>query len=316
MLFYTVISLVHKVEQAFNEMWQVTKDRPLARRFSDYLSVVLIGPVLMVAALGVASTAMDSAAVQHLATFQPLGQLILSLNQLAPYLLITGAFAFLYGFLPYTHVQWKAALIGGVFASVLWFTSGKIFAYFVVSSSNYSAIYSGFAGAVLFIIWLYVGWLIILVGGQISAYWQNPRLLDPRRGKQILSNRQREKLVLEIMTLISHAHYYNEPPWTLETLQQRYQGLYADAVERVVGLLARKRLIVASQDAPPAYLPARDIETISLNEVLGIVRDVQDQPMEDELPAVTEVLEQTDAAIVQALQNKTLKWIVLEMGAE
>jgi len=315
MLFYTVISLVHKVEQAFNEMWQVTTDRPLARRFSDYLSVVLIGPVLIVAALGVAGTAMDSAAVQHLATIEPLGQLILSFNQLAPYLLITGAFAFLYGFLPYTHVRWKAALIGGIFASVLWFTSGKIFAHFVVSSSNYSAIYSGFAGAVLFIIWLYVGWLIILVGGQISAYWQNPNLLDPRRGRQVLSNRQRETLVLEIMTLIGHAHYYNDPPWTLEALQQRYPSFYGDALERVMRLLTQQRLIIASQDEPPVYLPARDIETIGLNELLGVLRDVKDQPLADELPAVMGILGQADKAIAQALEDKTLKSLVIETQA-
>jgi membrane protein len=316
LLFYTVISLIHKVEQAFNEMWQVTTDRPLARRFSDYLSVILIGPVLIFAALGLANTAMDSPIIKHLATIQPLDHLILSLNQLATYLLIAGAFAFLYGFLPNTRVCWKAALIGGAFASVLWFTSGKIFARFVVSSSNYSAIYSGFAGAVLFIIWLYVGWLIILVGGQITAYWQNPDFLDPRRGKQVLSNRQREKLVLEIMTLIGRAHYYNDSSWTLETLQKRYQGFYADAVERVVGLLVQQRLIVASQDEPPFYLPSRDIETIGLNELLGVVRDAKSQPLADELPAVMEILGQTDAAIAQALENQTLKTLVLETATQ
>jgi membrane protein len=311
LLFYTTIALIHKVEQAFNEMWDIPADRSLGHRFSDYLSVILTGPVLIFAAVGLANTAMDNAVTQRLVAIEPLGSLILGAHRLLPYLLIMVAFAFLYGFLPNTRVRWSAAWVGSVFASLLWFTSGRIFAQFVVSSSNYSAIYSGFAGAVLFIIWLQLGWLIILVGGQIAAYWQHPRLLDPRRDQRLLDNRQRERLILEIMARIAHAHYYNEPPWTLETLHGHYRMYHITVLEDLVGLLEQRRLIVATRDEPPAYVPSRDIETIGLNELLTVVRNRDATPAaQDELPTVAAIISQTDAALAQLLANRSLKDLI------
>ncbi|MCP5419117.1 MAG: YihY/virulence factor BrkB family protein [Gammaproteobacteria bacterium] len=317
MLFYTVISLIHKTEQAFNEMWHIPTDRSLGRRFSDYLSVILTGPVLIFSAVGLANTALDNAFTQRLLAVEPLGDLILSAHRLVPFLLIMVAFAFLYGFLPNTRVRWSAAMVGSAFASLLWFTSGKIFAHFVVSSSNYSAIYSGFAGAVLFIIWLQLGWLIILVGAQITAYWQNPRLLDPRRNERLVDDRQRERLLLEIMARIAHAHYYNEPPLTLGALQNRYQQYHLNAIEELVGMLEGRRLIVATRDEPPAYLPSRDIETISIHDVLSVVRDRETlHEIHEALPEVTAIIGEIDAAFAELLANRTLKDLIHPQSLE
>lgn len=311
MLFYTVISLVYKIEQAFNMVWRVADGRTLARRFSDYLSVLLIGPVLMFAALGVAQTAMDNTLTQRLLAVEPLGTLLLVLESLIPYVLISCTFAFLYGFLPNTHVRLGPAFIGGFVAGLLWFTIGGYFASFVATSSRYSAIYSGFAGAVLFVIWLYTNWLIVIVGCQVTAYLQNSRLMDPRLGDVTLNNRQREKLALEIMTLISTAHFYPpQPLWTLDALQARYRPLPAEVVAKVVAKLETAGLIVAKKDPPPGFLPARAVETISLQRVLAAVRGEMEPALAIDLAPVSRIVGEIDTAMARTLAERTLKELI------
>nr|MDQ2695466.1 YihY/virulence factor BrkB family protein [Pseudomonadota bacterium] len=272
LLFYTVLTTLEKVEGAFNVIWHVPNTRSLARRFSDYLSVILIGPVLIFSALGVTATVLNSGVVLWLAAIEPFGTLVLIVSRTIPYLLVCCAFAFIYGFMPNTHVWLSSAVVGGVFAGVCWYTTGLIFTAFVVNSSNYSAIYSGFAGIILFMLWVYIGWLIVLVGAQVSFYWQNPRYLDPRTLTTTLGHRRRLGLALEIMALIGRAHYYKEPHWTFESLKNHVHGLRPDLLAELVQSLERHGLIMATEGKPSAYLPAHDIGRITLKEIINAVR--------------------------------------------
>lgn len=308
-LFYTVISLIQKIEEAFNAIWHVSNIRSLARRFSDYLSVILIGPVLLGTALAVTATVLNSAVVVWLSSIEPFGTLILGLSRLLPYLLVCGAFMFLYGFIPNTRVRPGAAVVGGIFAGVLWYTTGLLFTAFVVNSANYSAIYSSFAGIILFMLWLYIGWLIILVGAQVAFYWQNPGYLDPLHGGAAQGSRRRMGVALEIMTLVGRAHYYNETPWTFEALKTQIHSLHPNVLADLVRTMERRRLIVKSDAKPPAYLPAHDIETIPLKEVVTAVRG--EAGFHCGLPSVDSVINEIDAAIDQVLEGRTVKDLVL-----
>lgn len=313
-LFYTVISLVQKIEEALNGIWCVESSRGVGRRFADYLSVILIGPVLIFTAVTVAASVRNSAAVQWLAGIEPFGTLIVLVSKLAPWVMVCGAFAFVYGFVPNTRVKPSAALAGGVFTGVLWFTTGRLFAAFVVDSSSYSAIYSGFAGVVLFMVWLYVGWLIVLVGAQVSFYWQNPDFLDPKDQETHLSHHQRERLGLAIMALVGHAHYFNTSPWTQEGLANRL-ALAPEPLTDLLHRLERAGLLVASDGTPPAWYPARDIETITLLEMLDIIRRDPDEPdkLKGELEPVQMLVEELDRTVSATLASRSLKEIVVDM---
>ncbi|MDH5358891.1 MAG: YihY family inner membrane protein, partial [Gammaproteobacteria bacterium] len=131
MLFYTIIALIQKIENAFNFVWRVKRPRTLARRFTDYLSVVMIGPVLIFTALGLGATVMNADVVQSLQSIEPFGSLVLLIGKLMPYVMIILAFTFLYKFIPNTQVALSPALIGATVAGVLWVTVGTIFASFV-----------------------------------------------------------------------------------------------------------------------------------------------------------------------------------------
>jgi membrane protein len=95
MLIYTIVSMTHKVEKAFNDVWHVSKPRSLARRFSDYLSVIIVGPVLVFSALSMTRALLHSSVMQYLASVEAFGMLLYSVGLLVPYLLVCGAFAFL-----------------------------------------------------------------------------------------------------------------------------------------------------------------------------------------------------------------------------
>ena len=148
-LIYTVISLLQKIERTFNFTWHVTQNRPFAQRFSDYLSVVLIGPVLVFSAIGITASVLSMDVVQKLAAIEPFGNLIELGSRLVPYLLIIAAFAFIYIFIPNTKVRAGSALVGGLVAGILWETTGWVFASFIVTSTKYTAIYSTFATLIM-----------------------------------------------------------------------------------------------------------------------------------------------------------------------
>src|SRR5262245_53635431 len=156
-LFITVLSLVGSIEEAFNHIWRVKTPRGLGRRFSDYLSATLVGPVLVFAAVTITATLQNHTVVRSLSSLQALGTVILFLLKLLPYLTLWGAFSFVYMFIPNTRVKLQSALIGGLVAAVLWQTVGWGFAVFVASSTKYYAIYSSFAILILFLFWLHIG---------------------------------------------------------------------------------------------------------------------------------------------------------------
>ena len=163
LLFYTVISLLQKVERALNFIWHVPKERGIPQKVRDYLSVVVIGPVLVIGAMGVLAALMSSKVVSSLTAIGPLGYLLEQAGRLSSIAVIVATFAFIYSFLPNTKVRLRAAATGGLVAGVMWIVTGWGFASFIVNATNYTVIYSAFAALVLFMIWLYLLWLIVLV---------------------------------------------------------------------------------------------------------------------------------------------------------
>ncbi len=315
MLIYTVVSLVQKIEGAFNFIWHINRPRRFVRRFSDYMSVILIGPVLVVSALGITATLMGTELVQGLVAIEPIGSLVRFASRLLPYVLMCSAFTFIYIFIPNTKVNFSSALTGGLIAGTLWQSGGWFFAAFVASSTKYTAIYSGFAILVIFMIWLYLSWLIVLLGAQIAYYHQHPALLRARYGTGRLSNQGRERLAIMLMMMVGYNYYYNRGPWTVDHLT-RELAVPPQALQYVLGILERHGFISQSNDEPPGYYPARDIETITLRQLLDATRHADDSVYDalrirPERAQVDAVMQRVDAAIGDALAEQTIKDLVL-----
>lgn len=272
LLLYTAVSLVQKIEGAFNYTWNVQQRRSLLRRFSDYLSVIVIGPVLVFLALGITASLSTSSVVQGVLEVEPFGALLRIVTRLIPYLLVILAFTLVYVLIPNTRVRLRHALYGAVVAGVLWETLGRLFAMFVASSTNLTAIYSSFAILLLFMIWLHLSWLILLLGSSIAFYRQYPEyLLAAGREGVALSHEQDERLGLAVMFAIVREWYAGVKPPDRDALARKLK-VPVHPVDRALGALESAGLITLAGDEAVGYLPARPPERISVKQVLDAVR--------------------------------------------
>jgi membrane protein len=303
LLLYTVVSLMQKIEESFNAIWHVTRLRSLGDRFSRYLSVLLVGPILIFSALGISAMAINSTIAKSLLEFEPLSSLVLAGGRIMPYALVIGAFTFLYMFVPNTRVRLAPAFIGGAIGGILWQSAGWAFALFVSASTQFAAIYSSFAILVLFLIWLYVSWLILLFGADVSFYVQRPEYLYALPGEPRLSNRMRERLALAIAGLVASRFVYGRPPCTSAQVTQQL-GIPMHSVDAVLEALAGSGLLVQTSDDPPAYVPARDIAHLSLADLLATVRAAgEDEFLNPDALPVTAPVAAIEARIESAMNG-------------
>ncbi len=307
-LIYTVISMIQKVEDSFIYVWQVEKPRSFARRFSEYLSVLLIGPVLMFTAMTILGSLSSSNFITWLSGIEPFGTTIVTLAKLTPFIIVIFVFSFVYAFVPNTRVKIGAAAVGGATAGVVWATTGKIFAGIVAASTKYTAIYSGFAIVILALIWLYISWLILLLGAQIAFYYQNPEFLRTGRSRIELTGLLREKLALSSMYLIAGAYHEGKSKWTTNKLASHF-GIPSNALATVTSCLERVGLLVATEDEK--LMPGRALDTIHLVDILQAVRGSADEmPARSTVATIDQLSAEIDASVRGCLGKRTLRDII------
>ena len=303
---YTAVSMVQKIEESFNYVWHVAKRMNFARRMVEYLVVLSVGPVLVVIAMGMIASLRSNTIIQLLLGFEFLGPFILATSKLTPYLLITSVFTFLYMYMPNTRVRFRSALVGGLAAGFAWASVGVIFATFVVFSSRTQLIYSGFALAITTLIWLYMNWLILLIGAQLAFYHQNPAYLRIGRREPRLSNSMREKLALNVMFLIGSAFRKGQNNETVRTLAQRMKMPSVTLTPVIAGLEAEQLLTTTETET---LVPGREVSRIKLNDILAVVREhgetgsYRDPKWEK---AILSLGDDLDAAVAKAAGDLTL----------
>ncbi len=315
-LIYTVVSMIQKIEQVFNYTWRVTETRPLAQRVSQYLSILLIGPVLFFSAVGLSTAARDNAVVSSLLALKPFGSLMDAAVTVVPFLLLVLAFAFVYVFIPNVRVHLRSALLGALVAGVLWEEVGWLFAHFMARSTQYTAIYSGLAILILFMIWLYLAWIIVLTGASVAFYHQHPEYLRSKVRDLRLSNRLRERLALLVAGQCARSFIHGEPGWSGEALA-RALGIPNSNTTRMLHLLEQEGILLRTADDPHRYVPARPPEDLTLKSLLGAVRcyEERESGCHDQAPdpAIRGVEERVDEALTTALGGMTLRDLAAAM---
>lgn len=320
LLLYTVVSLIQKVESSFNYVWHAKSTRSLSRRFSDYLSVIMVGPVLVFSAIGMTASMMNSRVVQALLTIEPFGSLVIIATKLMPFFLIILAFTFVYLFVPNTRVKVRSAFVGALVGGALWQSTGMAFAMFASTSTKYAAIYSGFAILILFMIWLYLSWLILLLGAQVAYYYQYPEQIRISSRRVPLSGRFREQLGLLMMYWIAERFVHDGKPWTLLGLSNKL-AMPGDRVGEILTLLQERELLVESGSEPPEYLMLHDPANLTIDKLLRSLRRPDDEQamMESRLNSVPEVdalLQRMELGVTEHLGGMTLRDLVLEQSDE
>ncbi|MGQ0529096.1 MAG: YihY/virulence factor BrkB family protein [Panacagrimonas sp.] len=271
LLFYTAISLIQKVESSFNFIWRIERPRPFAQRVGEYLSVLMVGPVVVFLALGITASVLNSQIVGSIKDIEPFGFLLYGLTRLLPYAMIVGMFSFLYAYMPNTRVSLKAAAIGGLAAGVLWQSASLGFASFVAAATTYDAIYSSFAVVILLLIWLYVGWLILLIGCDLTFYVQHPAHMKPHRNVPLPASRQAEYLSLLIMGHAGLRFIAGKPGLTQEEFA-RDLGAPTEHVARAIETLIQHGFLTEAGRDRTQLVPARDLDSVTVGELWRSVR--------------------------------------------
>ncbi len=307
-LFYTTYSLIDKIEQALNAIWQVKQGRTWERKFTDYLSAVLVGPVVVVSAFGLLASLQSHTLVQHLTAMEPFGTLLVWSGEVVPFMMLCAVFTFFYKMIPNTHVHVRSAVVGGVSAAILWVIAGEAFAKFVAASANYSAIYSSFAVLMLFLLWLYTGWMIVLIGAQLSFFYQYPMAYLSRllweQGTYVF----REQLALKVLRVLGHHYLKGDRPLRLPELSSELHmplSLVEEEVERLVG-----NGFVGRLQEPEGVSLIKSPDLIFVKEVLDSVRNGTPPwvlPHLDTNDRVSALLHRRDKAVERAVVGETVQ---------
>ncbi|WP_198343272.1 YihY/virulence factor BrkB family protein [Oleiphilus messinensis] len=309
LLVYTVISLVQKIERSFNFIWRVPQLRSIGQRFSNYLSVIVIGPLLVASAIGATASIMSSSIVQALVAIEPFGSMILLLIKFAPFFFMIGAFTFIYIFMPNTSVDFRSALIGGIAGGMAWQTCGLLFASFVVSSSDYQAIYSGFALGIILLIWIYLNWMILLLGAAISYYVQNSEKIC-KASKVHSSPRLDERIGLAVMFRVAKRFDRGETSYKISELERQLSAP-PQITRRVTDNLVNSGMLAISGDRSDRYVPGCSIDHIPMSKLLKVIRH-DDQQVAAHMPLLDcdELISTLESVVDDKLQELTLADLV------
>ncbi len=319
-LIITVLTLLSNIEQAFNSVWGVEETRPLLRRFTDYFSVVTVGPILVVAAISMTSTLESQQLVQALIDHAIVGEALLALFQVLPFMVMWLVFAGLYLFMPNIKVSPRAALIGGIFGGTLWQVSQWGYLNFQVGVARYNAIYGTMAALPILMVWIYLSWVIVLIGLEMTYATQNLRSLrQDLRGRRV-NFASLEFIALTVLLCIGRRFYLGRPALGQDDLSARLD-VPSRLMRAILDELTRLGLVVATaqRDEGVGYQPAQALEMIKLHEVIhGLAADGADyrhlrKTIERGVVAgVADILKDAER---QALAGMTLRDLVLQTEA-
>lgn len=269
-LVLSVLALISRVEKSFNDIWEVEETRTIRERFTSYFSVVTIGPVFVVAAISMTGSLESQTVVQWLLDMALVGNLLIVLLGILPFVVMWAVFAGLYLFIPNTRVAPRAALLGGVFSGTLWQLSQWAYVDFQVGVARYNAIYGTLAALPVFMIWLYLAWAILLLGLEVTYAVQNLASVrqDLRGGRVSVAGRTR--VIMTVLLRVAGCFHRGTPPPTFEELAAGLE-IPPHLLRGILEMLQRHRLVteVAGANGTSAYLPAREPDKIRLEAVLA-----------------------------------------------
>ena len=270
LLIYIVLDMMRKIESAFNYIWTVKLARSWSSRITEYLFAVIVSPLLLFISISITSyvnTNFFQVFLQNLA----FGGVIIQITAIiAPILLMSLAFAFIYSFLPNTRVHFGSAFIGGFVTAIIWKLMGLIFQEIFISSARES-IYLAFASAIVIIFFIYIGWMVALVGSSIAFYHQYPSKTRTGRSALQMSIYQQEALSLAVADTIIKRFNNGGTPLTEDDIIESLDSIPA-AVEQALKNLLDIGLITTTVDEPPRYLPAHSVTNCTIVDIWRAVR--------------------------------------------
>ena len=307
-LFWAVIKVFGSIEDAFNNIWEVRSTRSAARKYGDYIAVVVVAPILWVI-----SSSMGNYAAEILGVA---GSPALEVLSRAGSLVVAWVmFTFIYVVLPSTKVRFTAALTAGVVAGTAFVLFQWGYVYLQRWMTSYNAIYGSFAALPLFLLWMQISWEILLLGGELSFAYQNVARFDEERESLLVSYDCRRKLMVGVMLLVSRAFRDGRGAVSFSEIRDRLD-VPTRIMNNILYTLVQARMLneirTEGTEYDLEYAPARDISTLRVYDILSAVdshgfgRDTIDMRSNRELRRCTEVVERLKDVTRASTENVLL----------
>ena len=310
-LIFSVLSLMQKVEEAFNHIWRVATPRSLGKRIRDHLSVLLIGPLFIFLSIGMTATLRYEDTLGRWLGIDGLDTLAAQALAFVPWVLFTLAFTALYVFMPNTRVRIIPALVAGALTALGWKVLGLMFSLFVAESANYAAIYSAFAALVLLMLWLYMAWLLVLAGSSVAYYLQYPdnmRLGGPAGLRPLGEDRG---LALLLTVEIARRFYAHPQGTTQPRALAMAWHIPSTLAENVLARLSAAGIVL---NTPQGYVPACPFDELTVAELIALIENCGEAARRTRWPsAIGDVLERMKTARETELGALTVKELGQQM---
>ena len=273
-LVYTVVKLLGSIEHTFNEIWGVHKSRSILRRLSNYLSIIVVVPILLTTAAAVTTSLQSQSILDYASRTLGLDLLVTYYARFGPFVAVWIGFTFVYMFMPNTRVRPSSAILGGLIGGALWQLAQVLHLRFQVGVANYNAIYSTFAALPIFMFWLYLSWTTVLLGAEVACAHQGEPAF-----RQVMRARNQDPAYLEAVAVramgrVAVTFLAGNPPLRVSVLAQEL-GVPERSVDDVLERLRDSGLVSLGEDpegASPEVLPARDLSHIRLQDILDSLR--------------------------------------------
>ena len=269
----TSISLFGNIEVAFNTAWDLKETRPLRQRFSYFLSVIVVAPILILAGASLTSDLQRQWVVKWLIGQSYVGETILFAFRLIPYVSIWGVLVFLYISIPNTKVQLRSAILGGVLAGTAWQIAQWGYYHFQIGVAKYNAIYGTLAALPVFLVWIYTSWLIVLCGVEIVRIHQSRAYsvlnLHPEGESQAAEEERTLALLIHVCEYFQKKNVHPTAASLAEEL-----SLHQNHVEDILKTLRDLGYVISTSDNPPVWLPAFDPCRMEIGRLLSRLRGV------------------------------------------
>jgi membrane protein len=283
LVFWTVVSIMGHIENSFNDIWEVKKARTLQRKFSDYLSVMILAPILLVISSSVAVLVATQikVIVQKVSFLGVFAPVITFLLQLLPYVSIWILLTVLYLLMPNTKVPFKSAILAGIITGTIFQIVQWIYIKFQIGVSGYGAIYGSFAALPLFLGWLQLSWMIVLFGAEIAAAHEHYETYGYHPDYSRISLSSRRRFALRIFHLLVKKFSQGEQPLTVAQIAHTLE-IPVRLVRSLLHELTGAGLItetVIGKNYEVAFQPGRTIEGITVKYALDAYEQNGTEPI-------------------------------------
>jgi membrane protein len=299
LLGYTSISLLSNIETALNDIWGAKTARPLLRQVTDYTTLIVITPLLVLAAITFSTAAQSSGVLAFLRERLALGLVIDLLLKLTSVVLGCAALIGLYLLMPNVKTKLSSAAFGGVIGGVLWQGLLVLHVKFQMGVASYNALYSGFAAVPIFLVWMYMSWRIVLLGAQLAASHQREQHMQQIQRARHVDQELRETLAVAMTSLAAARFLAQAAAPTQADLATLLQAP-VPTVDEVLDTLVRRGILLRSVcGSELGHVPGRDIDELRLADITAAVRV---DPAAEDLKK--DVMETLDPRLVRLVANE------------